>query len=188
MSLKMKIAAGFVIGAIIMAILSAFMYVRFVNDKQGIENLATSGKIRGESLQLTIHEKNYFLYPQTRKAEADVIHKYLNEPDTILNNNQIKDDKGLIDQLGTRVKEYRQRFNKIESFIQDISEEFDRTKSAFYRYKNLSSLIASALWEHPDCSHLLIFETSEYPSSLIILFSIIPYVWASLFHVRKMKQ
>jgi len=71
----MKIAARFVIGAIIMAILSAFMYVRFINDKQGIETLVTSGKIRGESLQLTIHEKNYFLYPHTRKAEADVIHK-----------------------------------------------------------------------------------------------------------------
>jgi len=114
--------------------------------------------------------------------------KYLNKPDTILNNNQIKDDKGLIDQLRTRVKEYRQGFNKIGSFIRDISEEFDRTKSAFYRYTNLSPLIASARWEPPDCSHLLIFETLEYPSSLIILFSIIPYVWASLFHIHNMKQ
>ncbi|MGO9614326.1 MAG: hypothetical protein ACLPX5_15020 [Dissulfurispiraceae bacterium] len=187
MLLKMNIAAWFISSAIKMAPLSAFMYVRSFNVKQELEDFANSEKIRGESLQLKRHEKNYFLDPRTRKAEANIVHKYLNEPDTILNIDQVKDDKRSIDQLRTRSKEHLQRFNKIESLIPDISEECDRAKSAFYICQDFAPLIVLALWKHPDRSHLPIFKTSQYPSSLIILFSIIPYVWASLLHVQIMK-
>ena len=88
MSLKKKITLSFFISAFIIAALSAFEYINFIEIRKEIKFLELTDTIRSKSLQLRRHEKNFFLYgPGTSGTEAEAIHTYIAELGSILAEN-----------------------------------------------------------------------------------------------------
>ncbi|MEW6738878.1 MAG: ATP-binding protein [Nitrospirota bacterium] len=150
MSLKKKIALGFLISAFIIAILAAFEYINFIEIKKEIRNLELTDTIRSKSLQLRRHEKNFFLYGMPKAVEeSEAIHKYLNELNAILDNNLTIDKTGKLSYLKKRIKEYGGRFNKIESSVKDLTDEFEKIKDSYARYHKFFPLIESTFLERP---------------------------------------
>ncbi|GER92749.1 hypothetical protein A45J_0474 [hot springs metagenome] len=150
MSLKKKITISFLISAFIIAILATFEYINFIEIKKEIRNLELTDTIRSKSLQLRRHEKNFFLYwmPKTVE-ESGAIHKYLNELNAIVDNNLASDKTGKLSYLKKRIKEYGERFNKIESSVKDLIEEFEKIKDSYARYYKFFPLIESTFLERP---------------------------------------
>jgi hypothetical protein len=70
MSLKKKIVLSFLLSAFIIALLSAFLYLNFVEIKKETVFLELADTIRSRSLQLRRHEKNFLLYVSNQRAEA----------------------------------------------------------------------------------------------------------------------
>jgi signal transduction histidine kinase len=150
MSLKKKIAISFLISAFIIAILAAFEYINFIEIKKEIRNLELTDTIRSKSLQLRRHEKNFFLYGMPKAAEeSEAIHKYLNELDAILERDLAIDKTGKLSYLKKRIREYGGRFNKIESSIKNLTDEFENTKDTYARYHKFFPLIESTFLERP---------------------------------------
>lgn len=150
MSLTKKIALGFLISAFIIAILAAFEYINFIEIKKEIRNLELTDTIRSKSLQLRRHEKNFFLYGMPKAVEeSEAIHKYLNELNAILDNNLAIDKTGKLSYLRKRIKEYGGRFNKIESSVKDLTDEFEKIKDSYARYHKFFPLIESTFLDRP---------------------------------------
>ncbi|MBI5213933.1 MAG: GHKL domain-containing protein [Nitrospirae bacterium] len=148
MSLKKKIALGFLISAFIIAILATFEYINFIEIKKEIRNLELADTIRSKSLQLRRHEKNFFLYGMPKAAEeSEAIHKYLRELNTVLDGN---DKAGKLAHLKNRINEYGARFNKIELSVKDMTDEFQRAKGSYARYNKFFPLIELTFMESPD--------------------------------------
>ena len=85
MSLQKKIILSFLVSAFIIALLSAFLYINFVEIKKETTFLELTDSIRSKSLQLRRHEKNFFLYaPAKAGDESKAIYQYLHELDDIL--------------------------------------------------------------------------------------------------------
>src|SRR5512144_2423687 len=115
MSLQKKIILGFLVSSVIIALLSVFLFLNFVEIKKETGSLELTDTIRSKSLQLRRHEKNYFLYaPSEANAETKVIHFYLSELDTILDSAGIR-SMNRTASLHRLVKEYRGQFSKIET-------------------------------------------------------------------------
>src|SRR6266540_3737331 len=90
MSLKKKIILGFFLSAGIIALLSIFLYLNYVEIRKETVFLELTDTIRSKSFQLRRHEKNYFLYaPVEANEETKAIHQYLTELDDILGSSQI---------------------------------------------------------------------------------------------------
>jgi two-component system NtrC family sensor kinase len=163
MSLKKKIAVSFLISAFIIAILAAFEYINFIEIKKEIRNLELTDTIRSKSLQLRRHEKNFFLYGMPKAAEESyVIHKYLNELDAIVDREFAIDKTGRLSYLKKRIKEYGERFDKIESSVKDLTEEFEKTKDIYARYQKFFPLIESTFLERPH-------QASEFLEKIFLL-------------------
>ena len=60
MSLKKKIALSFIISSFVIAILSVFEYINFIEIRKEIRHLEITDTIRSKSLQLRRHEKISF--------------------------------------------------------------------------------------------------------------------------------
>jgi len=150
MSLKKKITLSFFISAFIIAALSAFEYINFIEIRKEIKFLELTDTIRSKSLQLRRHEKNFFLYgPMTSGAEAEAIHTYITELDSILAGNMAMDKTGKLALLKNSIAEYGQRFRSVETSIQELSKEL-RDKSLFReRYSALFPLMEVAMFERP---------------------------------------
>lgn len=163
MSLKKKIAISFLISAFIIAILAAFEYINFIEIKKEIRNLELTDTIRSKSLQLRRHEKNFFLYGMPKAVEeSEAIHKYLNELDTTLESNLAIDKTGKLSYLKNRIKEYGERFNKIESSVKDLTDEFEKTKDTYARYYKFFPLIELTFLERPH-------QASEFLEKMFLL-------------------
>ncbi len=148
MSLKKKIALGFLISAFIIAILATFEYINFIEIKKEIRNLELADTVRSKSLQLRRHEKNFFLYGMPKAAEeSEAIHKYLRELNTVLDGN---DKAGKLAHLKNRINEYGARFNKIELSLKDMTDEFQRTKKSYTGYDKFFPLIELTFMERPE--------------------------------------
>ncbi len=150
MSLKKKIALSFFVSAFIIAILSAFEYVNFIEIRKNIEFLELTDTIRSKSLQLRRHEKNFFLYgPQTATAESESIRGYLAELDTILTDNLTLDKTGKLATLKNQILDYKQKFLKVETSIKDLLTELVTTSPSYERYHKFFPLIELAVFERP---------------------------------------
>ena len=148
MSLKKKIALGFLISAFIIAILAAFEYINFIEIKKEIRHLELADTIRSKTLQLRRHEKNFFLYGMPKAVEeSEAIHRYLKELNIVLAGN---DKKGELAYLKNRINEYGARFNKIESSVKSLTDEFQRAKGSYARYNKFFPLIELTFMESPD--------------------------------------
>lgn len=163
MSLKKKIAISFLISAFIIAILTAFEYINFIEIKKEIRNLELTDTIRSKSLQLRRHEKNFFLYGMPKAAEeSEAIHKYLKELDTTLENNLTTDKTGKLSYLKKRIREYGERFNKIESSVKNLTDEFEKTKDSYARYHKFFPLIELTFLERP-------YQAAEFLEEVFLL-------------------
>lgn len=150
MSLKKKIALSFIISSFVIAILSVFEYINFIEIRKEIRHLEITDTIRSKSLQLRRHEKNFFLYwPQKAKEESEAVYRYLSELDTILNESLITDRTGKLSYLKSLIAEYGQRFNKIESTVNEVSAEFDRIKPSLGKNRKFFPLIELTFLERP---------------------------------------
>jgi hypothetical protein len=150
MSLKKKITLGFFISAFIIAALSAFEYINFIEIRKEIKFLELTDTIRSKSLQLRRHEKNFFLYgPVTSATEAEAIHTYVRELESILAENISTDKTGKVPLLKNSVVDYGERFKKIETSVQELSKELKARHLFHQRYSNLFPLMEVAMFERP---------------------------------------
>lgn len=149
MSLQKKIVLSFLVSAFIIALLSVFLYLNFVEIKKETTFLELTDTIRSKSLQLRRHEKNYFLYaPAKATDESKVIHEYLDEMDRILDGVQTN-KTGWTLSLKNLVREYRGQFSKIELLVKNISGESAQLKNKFPSYQEVSGLIESNFLDKP---------------------------------------
>lgn len=163
MSLKKKIAISFLISAFIIAILTIFEYLNFIEIRKEIRRLEITDTIRSKSLQLRRHEKNFFLYGSPKaNEESGAIRKYLKELDAIINDNIAMDRTGNLRALKGHIKEYGQRFDKIEASIKELSGEFEKAKNSYAKYQKFFSLIELTFLERP-------FQAAEFLENVFLL-------------------
>ncbi|MCL5023786.1 MAG: ATP-binding protein [Nitrospirae bacterium] len=150
MSLKKKIALGFFISAFIIAILTAYEYVNFIEIRNEIRFLELTDSIRSMTLQLRRHEKNFFLYgSRTSSSESDAVHQYLMALDALLTENLRIDKSGKLTALRTYVGQYRQRFQKIEASIRNLLRELGESSPSYDRYAKFFPLLELSIYERP---------------------------------------
>lgn len=147
MSLKKKIALGFLISASIIVVLVIFGYASFIEIRKEIRFLELSDTIRSKSLQLRRHEKNFFLYRDAREAET--VHSYLNELGDILGRNNLADRSGKLPSLMEMIDKYDRRFERIEILVQDFRKRFASLKISHEQYSTFFPLIESTILERP---------------------------------------
>ena len=149
MSLKKKIALSFFISAFIIALLSAFVYINFVELRKEVRYLEITDTIGRKSLQLRRHEKNFLLYsPQKADEESAAVHSYIDELKDILARNPHIDEA---DQLALRgsITEYERRFTIIESSAKRLTDLFEKTKASSRANEKFLSLVEATFLERP---------------------------------------
>ncbi|MBF0558123.1 MAG: GHKL domain-containing protein [Nitrospirae bacterium] len=152
MSLQKKIALSFFISSFIIALLTAIEYINFIDIRKEIRNLEIADTMRSQSLQLRRHEKNFFLYPSKAAEDAGAVYRDVDEMNAILGN-YISAGRagGLLHllQLRDSLREYRQRFNKIETSVAALSEQFGDAVKSRSQYRSIDPLIQLTFREHP---------------------------------------
>ena len=149
MSLKKKIVLSLFVSAFIIALLSFFLYLNFLEIKKETAFLEMTDSIRSKSLQLRRHEKNYFLYaPEHADEESKAIYTYLSELDDFLNNMK-PDVMDRTASLRMLVNEYRGRFIAIETLVASLSEESRKLKASSPSYRRVSRLIEANFLDKP---------------------------------------
>jgi two-component system NtrC family sensor kinase len=150
MSLKKKLALSFLISVFIIAVLVVFEYVNFVKIKNEIRHLEITDTIRSKSVELRRHEKNFFLYPLKAKAESEAVHGHLLKLNEIINSSVFEENPGKLRDLKVCIGEYTNRFHIIESYAEDLSNEFAKVETSFPRSSKLFPLIQSSLIGNPS--------------------------------------
>jgi len=149
MSLKRKIALSFFISAFIFTVLSAFVFVNFIEIRKEIRYLEVTDTISRKSLQLRRHEKNYFLYsPQKADEESAAVHAYLAELKDLLSKNP-NIDKTDKQSLRDSIVEYELRFNAIEATAKRLTGIFEKTRASYRRDERILSVLEATFLERP---------------------------------------
>src|SRR5208337_4869675 len=121
MSLKKKIALSFSLSAFIIAILSIFEYINFIEIRKEIRFIEFTDTIRSKTLQLRRHEKNFFLYgSQAAGTESASIYQYLFVLNALLTENSAMDRTGKLSVLRNHIAEYDTRFQGIHQTIEGL--------------------------------------------------------------------
>ncbi len=150
MSLKKKIALSFFISAFIIAILSVYEYVNFLEIRKEIRFLELTDTIRSKALQLRRHEKNFFLYgSQSASAESASIYQYLTELESLLTENLAADRTGKLSLLKTLITEYDERFRKVQRSIDELLTSLGKSGPFYDRYSRFFPLVELAVFERP---------------------------------------
>ncbi len=163
MSLKKKIVLSFLVSAGIIALLSTFLYLNFIEIKKETLFLEMTDTIRSKSLQLRRHEKNYFLYaPEHATDESKAIYGYLTELDDLLNSTKTP-AADRMSSMRDVVHEYRGQFTRIEALVGVISGESNGLKKSSPAYRRVSRLIEANFLDKPleDVTYLI--ETFSLP-------------------------
>ena len=149
MSLKKKIILSFFLSAGIIALLSVFLYLNFVEIRKETVFLELTDTIRSKSFQLRRHEKNYFLYaPDEATGEAKAIYQYLTELDDILGSAQLR-SMNRTASLQKLVQDYRNQFSKIETLVHAAAYESTRLERSSPAYHRVSGLIEANFLNKP---------------------------------------
>lgn len=149
MSLKKKIVLSFFLSAGIIALLSVFLYLNFVEIRKETVFLELTDTIRSKSFQLRRHEKNYFLYaPDAATDETKAIYQYLTELDDILGSAQLR-SMNRTATLQKLVQEYRNRFSKIETLVNAAAHESTLLKRSSPAYHRVSGLVEANFLNKP---------------------------------------
>ncbi|MGE5238534.1 MAG: ATP-binding protein [Chloroflexota bacterium] len=150
MSLKKKIGLSFFIGTSIIIFLVGFEYANFTEIEREIRFLELADAVKGKSLELRRHEKNFFLYPLKAKEEAEATRRYLSELDGLLKSTPSVDKTGAFSALGDLIREYGQRFGRIESLLNELLEVFAAERASRVDLSQISPLIELSFYERPS--------------------------------------
>jgi len=122
MSLKKKIVLSFLLSAFIIALLSAFLYLNFVEIKKETVFLELADTIRSRSLQLRRHEKNFLLSVSNQQAEVGAIHETLADLEKIVEG--IPADRSApVSELRGQLAVYREHFGGIVTLLDEALRE-----------------------------------------------------------------
>jgi len=147
MSLKKKIVLSFLLSAFIIALLSAFLYLNFVEIKKETVFLELADTIRSKSLQLRRHEKNFLLYVPNQQAEAGAIHETLADLGQILVG--IPADRSTqVPGLRAQLAVYRQHFSFIAALLNEALDE-SAALAADPAYARVRGLVEANLLDKP---------------------------------------
>ncbi|MBI4681412.1 MAG: HAMP domain-containing protein [Nitrospirae bacterium] len=147
MSLKKKIILGFLTSSTIIAILVIFGFISFIEIKKEIRYLELSDNLRGKSLQLRRHEKNFFLYRDLNEIEK--VHTYLEDIKTLLKQGITIYNNSELIILDNKIKEYEQKFNRIEAVFWEFQKKFVQLRPSNSQYTVFFQLIESTFLERP---------------------------------------
>ena len=157
MSLERKIILSFVISATIIAVFAVSSYVNFLEVRKEIRYLELADTVRSKSLQLRRHEKNFFLYGDSK--EINEVHTYLRDLKTVLGQGRKSYNTEKLLGLENKIDEYSQRFNRIERIHRDFLREFAWLKPLKREYSLFFPLIESTFLERPLVNAELIEKT-----------------------------
>jgi two-component system, NtrC family, sensor kinase len=167
MLLKKKIALSFLVSSSVIVILIIFEFINFFEIRKEIRHLEITDTIRSESLQLRRHEKNFFLYPSKAEEETIIIQQYITELSAFIDKFLTKEKA---EPLKNLIGEYKQRFEKINHLIKDLSKEMEKKKAAFPHYSNIFPLIDWTFHEQPLQGAKFLEKTLSFsPDDKIIL-------------------
>src|SRR4030066_2269405 len=147
MSLKKKIILGFLTSSTIIAILVIFGFISFIEIKKEIRYLELSDNLRGKSLQLRRHEKNFFLYRDLNEIKK--VHTYLEDIKTLLKQGITIYNNSELIILDNKIKEYEQKFNRIEAIFWEFQKKFVQLRPSNSQYTVFFQLIESTFLERP---------------------------------------
>ena len=147
MSLERKIILSFVISATIIAVFAVSSYVNFLEVRKEIRYLELADTVRSKSLQLRRHEKNFFLYGDSK--EINEVHTYLRDLKTILEQGRKSYNTEKFLGLENKIDEYSLRFSRIEVIYRDFLKEFTWLKPLRKEYSSFFPLIESTFLERP---------------------------------------
>lgn len=150
MSLKKKIILSFLVSAFIIAFLSVFLYLNFIEIKNETLFLELTDTIRSKSLQLRRHEKNYFLYaPAEAHDEEKAIYAYLDELDAILGGME-RETGDRTASLKLLIRGYREQFGAIGTLLTAVSTESGKLRQSSPSYAKVSRLVESNFLVKPS--------------------------------------
>jgi two-component system NtrC family sensor kinase len=147
MSLKKKIVLSFLLSAFIIALLSAFLYLNFVEIKSETVFLELADTIRSRSLQLRRHEKNFLLYVANQQGEAAAIRETLADLDKIVAG--IPADRSApVAELRSQLAVYRDHFGSIAALLDEALRESGALRRDV-AYARVSGLIEANFLDQP---------------------------------------
>jgi two-component system, NtrC family, sensor kinase len=149
MSLKTKIGLSFFLSASIIAILSLFEFVNFIEIKKEIKYLEVADTLRNESLQIRRHEKNFFLYPHQEKEESEAIQQYIGQLNSVLKENSQLEKAHELSEMQTLINDYGKRIERIKQLLDNARASFRQLQSSQVRYSDFFPLIETAFNEQP---------------------------------------
>jgi two-component system NtrC family sensor kinase len=163
MPLKKKIALIFLISVSIIAILSVFEFINFIEVKREVRYLEVADTIRSRSLQIRRHEKNFFLYPLQAKMESESIKKYIGELHDIVNENDALEKSGELKSIEGLVNDYGARLESIKRLLRTVLKEFEQARKSHPDLLNFFPLIESSFYEQPLISAQLLEKAFSLP-------------------------
>ena len=167
MSLKKKIILGFLISAVIMAVLVGSALVTFIEMKKEIGYLELADSLRSKTLQLRRHEKNFFLYGD--ETELEGVHVYVRDIRTILKEAIPKNRTPNLLSLAQMTESYSGKFQRIEMLIVSFRQEFLRFKPSHRGHETFFRLVDSSFLERPKLSAELLEKEFSLPPDASIL-------------------
>ncbi len=148
MSIKKKIILSFFISFSIIATLAIAAYLDFRETRNEFKYLELAESIRGKTLQLRRHEKNFLLYGD--KKEVDFIHRYIREIETLIKDAKPYTRSDNLDRLDVELKEFSLKFERITSMASGFHEELASLKPKEPSYLFLIPIIKATFLEHPQ--------------------------------------
>ncbi|GBE33761.1 sensor protein ZraS [bacterium BMS3Bbin06] len=147
MSIKKKIILSFFISFSIIATLAIAAYLDFHETRNEFKYLELAESIRGKTLQLRRHEKNFFLYGDSK--EIEFIHKYIEEIKALIKKakHYARDDN--LVKLNGKLSEFSLKFEKITVMASDFHRELNSLKPKEPSYLFLIPIIKATFLEHP---------------------------------------
>jgi signal transduction histidine kinase len=160
MSLKKKIVLGFLTSSIIIAVLVILGFTSFIEIRKEIRYLELSDNLRGKSLQLRRHEKNFLLYGEL--YETANVHTIMNDLQAVLKQGMsVYRNKQLI-LLDGKIQEYGLKFNRIEDLFHDVQDKLAHIKPLNSRQSVLFQLVESTFLERPLVNAELLMKTFSF--------------------------
>ena len=147
MSLERKIIASFLISAGLVLVLALAGAFTFVDIRREITALELSDTLRGRTLLLRRHEKNYFLYGEAK--ERAEVYRQLDELDATLRVEAPRARSAALGDLAGNVREYRERFGRIERLAAQLRVRLAGAEAVDPHVRSFLPLVEAALLERP---------------------------------------
>ncbi len=147
MTLKKKILLSSFTSFLLIATLVLAGYANFIKTKKEIRFLELSDTLRSKSLELRRHEKNFFLYRDTKEIKD--VHIYLKDLKAIIKDSRTTYDSENLLNLEINIEGYEEIFFRIELIAGNFQEEFDKLKPLLSQHPDLIQLSESTYLERP---------------------------------------